>query len=121
MTSRTATTATKAPPPVARRATVLRYGGSLWVNGYWPATTLSIELRPLRRSERRVLLLGPPFGAGRSVAIDLDSGVSLEAFAGRLAAWIETPALAVHQAERIWPCIARGLSRSPAAVQGHAA
>jgi hypothetical protein len=100
---------------------VLRYGGSLWVNGYWPATTLSIELRPVRRSERRVLLVGPSFGAGRSVAIELDAGVSLEAFADRLADWIETPALAVRRAERIWPRIARGLSRSTAAYEDIAA
>ena len=121
MTSRTSTDAMPSPAPDVRRATVLGYGGSLWVNGYWPATILSIELRPLRRSERRVLLIGPPFGAGRSVAIDLDAGVTLEAFAGRLADWIETPALALPRAERIWPRVAQRLSRSAVAVQGVAA
>jgi len=93
----------------ARRATVLRYGGSLWVNGYWSDTTLSIELRPVRRSARRVILVGPPFGAGRSIAIDLPEGVSLEVLAHELADWIETPALHVRRAERAWPDVARGL------------
>lgn len=94
----------------ARRATVLRYGGSLWVNGYWPDTTLSIELRPVRRSKRRLLLVGPPFAGGRSIAVDLGSGVSLEAFANELADWIETPALHVRRAEEAWPEVARGLA-----------
>lgn len=94
----------------ARRATVLRYGGSLWVNGYWSRTTLTIELRPVRRSNRRIVLVGPPFGAGRSIAIDLGSHADLEAFAHELADWIETPALAVRRAERAWPAVARGLA-----------
>lgn len=98
----------------ARRATVLRYGGSLWVNGYWSDTTLSIELRPIRRpgraDGRRVVLVGPPFGAGRSLALDLPAGVTLEAFAHELADWIETPALHVRRAERAWPEVARGLA-----------
>lgn len=93
----------------ARRATVLRYGGSLWVNGYWPDTTLSIELRPVRRSRGRVILLGPPFGAGRSVAVDLRESVGVEALAAALADWIGTPALAATRAERAWPEVARGI------------
>ena len=94
----------------ARRATVLRYGGSLWVNGYWPDTTLSIELRPVRRSNGRVLLVGPPFDAGRSVAIDLGMAVGLEAYARRLADWIETPSLDVSRAESAWPEVARDIA-----------
>ncbi len=94
----------------ARRATVLRYGGSLWVNGYWPTTTLSIELRPVRRSRGRVILVGPPFGEGRSIAVDLDATTSLEAFAQALADWIETPALDARRAEQAWPEVARGLA-----------
>jgi hypothetical protein len=94
----------------ARRATVLRYGGSLWVNGYWPDTTVSIELRPLRRAAGRVILVGPPFGAGRSIAIDLDPAVSIERLAEELADWIETPALGVRRAERTWSAVARGIA-----------
>lgn len=94
----------------ARRATVLRYGGSLWVSGYWPRTTISIELRPIRRVTGRVLIVGPPVGAQRSLAVDLGPLVSLEAFAEELADWIETPALSVRRAEQAWPGVARGLA-----------
>ncbi|MDA0352543.1 MAG: hypothetical protein O3A10_10095 [Chloroflexi bacterium] len=94
----------------ARRATVLRYGGSLWVTGYWPDTTLSIELRPVRRDRSRVLLLGPPVAGARSLAIDLGPAVAVEALATALAEWIETPALSVRRVEQTWRTVARGLA-----------
>lgn len=93
----------------ARRATVLRYGGSLWVSGYWPDTTVSIELRPVRSVVGRIVLLGPSFGAGRSIAINLGTTGSLEAFANELADWIETPALSSRRAEQAWPVAARAI------------
>lgn len=94
----------------ARRATVLRYGGSLWVSGYWPRTILSVELRPIRPSVGRVLLIGPPSAAACSLTVELGAIVSLETFAHELADWMGTPALSTHRAEQAWPAVARGLA-----------
>ena len=93
----------------ARRATVLRYGGSLWVNGYWPDTILSIELRPVQRATGRVVLVGPPSASGSAIVVELGATGSLEAYARELADWLETPALAVSRAEHVWPEVARSV------------
>ena len=57
----------------------------------------------------RIVLLGPTFGAARSIAVNLGATGSLEAFANELADWIETPALSSHRAEQAWPAAARAI------------
>jgi len=94
----------------ARQTTILRYGGSLWVNGYWPDTIVSIELGPVRRATGWVVLVGPPVASGRSIAVDLGPSGGIETFAGGLAAWLETPSLEVRDAERLWPEVARRIA-----------
>jgi hypothetical protein len=94
----------------ARRATVLRYGGSLWVNGYWPDTVLSIEVRAVRRTRHRVVVVGPPSDGRQSETLELGASVGPEAFAYSLADWLETPSLHVRRAEHGWMAAARAVA-----------
>jgi hypothetical protein len=80
------------------------------VNGYWPDTVLSIEVRPVRRWRGRLLVVGPPANGRQSETLDLGEAISPEAFAYALADWIETPSLHVRRAEAVWMEVARAIA-----------
>ena len=94
-------------------ATAIRYGGSSWVNAYYPDAVIVLEIRSVRIHERsgrqmnRLLIVGPPCDGSRSQTFD--TPLSRDELAEAVAEGLERDFPSSAALEESWQSILRGV------------